>query len=248
VALQVEGLTTRYGAITALHGVSLTVQPGEVVVLIGPNGAGKSTLLNTVAGLLRPAAGQVRFEGSDVTGTSPDRMVRLGVALVPQHRRLFADLTVAENLTIAGITTPPRVRSARVRDLLEQFPMLADRSGLAAGYLSGGQAQQLAVARALMSEPRLLLMDEPSLGLAPRLVDEILALITDLRDQGRTLLVVEQNARKAVRIADRVYVLRTGRIVDEGSGAEFLQREDIFETYLGGTPRSDGPSEAEVPG
>jgi branched-chain amino acid transport system ATP-binding protein len=234
VTLQVEALTVRYGAITAAREVSLVVEPGELVVLIGPNGAGKTTLLSAIAGLLNPAAGRVRLDGADVTGASPDKMVRRGLALVPQHRRLFADLTVAENLTVAAVTCPARERPTRVARALERFPMLAERSGLPAGYLSGGQAQLLAVARALVSDPRLVLMDEPSLGLAPRLVDEILALIAELRDQGRTLLVVEQNARKAAEIADRVYVMRTGQIVDEGSGAEFAET-DVFQTYLGGT-------------
>jgi len=229
----VEGLTTRYGAITAIRDVSLDVGEGEVVGLIGPNGAGKTTLLGSVAGLLRPATGTVRFRGDDVTGVSPDRMLRAGVALVPERRRLFADLTVDENLTVAGVTMRASVRERRKRELAERFPVLAEKSALPAGYLSGGQAQQLAIARALMSDPELLLMDEPSLGLAPVLVAEVFGLIAELREQGRTMLIVEQSSQRALEVADRVYVIRSGGIVEHGTAAELAARTDIFETYLG---------------
>ena len=231
--LQLEGLTTRYGAIAAVRDLSLRVDVGEVVALIGPNGAGKTTTLGTIAGLLSPASGHVRLDDEDVTGAAPDEMLRRGVALVPEHRRIFADLTVAENLQVAGVTLTKGDRSRRMDEVAELFPVLREKWTNAAGYLSGGEAQQLAVARALVADPRLILMDEPSLGLAPRMVDVIFSLVADLKAQGRTLLVVEQNARRALEVADRAYVLRTGTVVDEGTGADLLARTDLFEAYLG---------------
>lgn len=231
--LGVEGLTTRYGSITGIREVSLHVGAGEVVGLIGPNGAGKTTLLSTVSGLLLPASGRVELEGRNVTGTAPDRMLRFGVALVPERRRLFADMTVHENLQVAGITASVSDRRARLDEVAQLFPVLRDKWTTSAGYLSGGEAQQLAIARALMSNPRLILMDEPTLGLAPVVVDVVFDLVVRLREQGRTLLVVEQNAKRMCQISDRVYVLRTGSVVAEGTGAEMLARPDLFETYLG---------------
>lgn len=241
--LEVDGVTTRYGAITAIRDVSLRVDAGEVVALIGPNGAGKTTLLGSVAGLLRPALGTVRFQGRDVTGATPDAMLRAGCALVPEHRRIFTDLTVEENLVVAGVTLSPSRRQERIDELCARFPILGDRRSELAGFFSGGQAQQLALARALMTEPDLLLLDEPSLGLAPALVDEVFALLADLRAQGRTMLLVEQNAQRALELADRAYVLRSGSVVAEGSAAELAGRTDLFETYLGlgaGTAAGDG--------
>jgi branched-chain amino acid transport system ATP-binding protein len=231
--LEVDGLTTRYGAITALHAVSLRVDVGEVVALVGPNGAGKTTLLNTVAGLLRPAGGTVRLDGDDVTGRDPAALVRAGVALVPERRRIFRDLTVEENLRLAGITASKADRRRRLDEVRDLFGVLAQRWSTSAGYLSGGEAQQLAVARALMSDPRLLLLDEPTLGLAPTLVDMIFDLLEQLRAQGRTVLVVEQSARRALQLADRGYVLRTGRVVAEGAGADLAERADLFAAFVG---------------
>jgi branched-chain amino acid transport system ATP-binding protein len=231
--LEVDGLTTRYGAITALHAVSLRVDVGELVALVGPNGAGKTTLLNTVAGLLRPVAGSVRLNGDDVTGRDPATLVRAGVALVPERRRIFRDLTVEENLRLAGITAPKADRRRRLDEVRELFGVLAQRWTTSAGYLSGGEAQQLAVARALMSDPRLLLLDEPTLGLAPGLVDVIFDLLVQLRAQGRTVLVVEQSARRALELADRGYVLRTGRVVAEGPGGDLSERADLFAAFVG---------------
>ena len=235
--LKVEGLTTRYGSISALRDVSLSVGAGEVVGLIGPNGAGKTTLLNTVAGLLAPAAGRVVFDGAEMTGTAPDRALRSGLALVPEHRRIFADFTVVENLRIGGVTLPVAERGAMLEEVAELFPFLRGKWDTLAGYLSGGEAQQLAIARALMSRPKLLMMDEPSLGLAPVLVDLVFDLISRLREQGRTLLVVEQNAARMLEVADRAYVLRSGAVVAHGSGAEVLTQVDLFDTFVRGSAR-----------
>jgi branched-chain amino acid transport system ATP-binding protein len=231
--LDVSSVTTRYGSIAAVRDVSLSVGGGEVVALVGPNGAGKTTLLATIAGLLRPSAGSVRFDGQDITSWSPDARLRQGLALVPERRRIFADLTVGENLVIGGVTVDRRRRAERLDAQAELFPVLRERWATKAGFLSGGEAQQLAIARALMSEPRLLLMDEPSLGLAPALVDRVFALLGQLHAQGSTMLIVEQNARRALELADRAYVLRSGEITERGTGTELLARTDLFEAYLG---------------
>jgi branched-chain amino acid transport system ATP-binding protein len=231
--LEVDGLSTRYGAITALRDASLHVAAGEVVALIGPNGAGKTTLLNTISGLLRPAGGRVRVDGHDVTRSAPDAMLRHGVALVPERRRLFRDLTVEENLLLAGVLLKPAARRRRVEELVERFPVLGNKRRVQAGFLSGGEGQQLAIARALMGDPKLLLMDEPALGLAPVLVDALMALIAELRASGHTILVVEQNVAKVLQVADRAYVMRTGQIVEEGNAPELRGRTDLFAAYLG---------------
>ena len=242
--LEVSGLTTRYGAISALRRVSLNVGANEVVGLIGPNGAGKTTLLNTVAGLLRPAEGEVHLDGKPVTGDSPDRMLRAGLALVPERRRLFAQMTVVENLRIGGVTVTAYERAERLDEMVELFPVLKAKWSTAAGYLSGGEAQQLAIARALMSSPRIVLMDEPSLGLAPVLVDLVFDLIGRLRAEGRTMLVVEQNATRLLEVADRAYVLRTGEIAAGGAASDLLARDDLFDTFVGASGGS-GPSHPE---
>ena len=235
--LEVGGLTTKYGASSALRDASLTVGSGEVVGLIGPNGAGKTTLLGSIAGLLAPASGTVTFDGTDVTGASPEKLLRSGLALVPEHRRIFTDLTVEENLRIGGITVKAERRAELLDEMAERFVVLRDKWSTSAGFLSGGEAQQLAIARALMSDPRLVMMDEPSLGLAPVLVDVVFALIESLRESGRTLLVVEQNATRMLDVADRAYVMRSGEVVAEGSGAELLERDDLFDTFVGGGHR-----------
>ncbi|MGB8859118.1 MAG: ABC transporter ATP-binding protein [Ilumatobacteraceae bacterium] len=231
--LEVDQITTRYGAITALHAASLEVRSGELVALVGPNGAGKTTLLNTVAGLLRPATGSVRFEGADITGAEPASLVRAGLALVPEHRRIFKDLTVEENLRLGGSTAAPHERKQRLEEAAELFPVLRVKWTTSAGFLSGGEAQQLAVARALMSNPRLLLLDEPTLGLAPTMVDVVFDLLQSLRQQGRTMLVVEQNATRALQLADRGYLLRTGSIVATGTGAELAADTSLFDSFIG---------------
>ncbi len=231
--LEVERLTAKYGSISALREVSLSVREGEVVGLIGPNGAGKTTLMGSIAGLLTPASGTVELDGVDVTGAAPDAMLRAGLALVPEHRRIFTDLTVVENLRIGSIATPSGERAALLDEMTELFPVLKEKWTTSAGYLSGGEAQQLAIARALMAKPRLLMMDEPSLGLAPVLVDVVFELIKTLSAQGRTLLIVEQNATRMLEVADRAYVLRSGEVVRTGTGAELLADRDLFDAFVG---------------
>jgi branched-chain amino acid transport system ATP-binding protein len=231
--LRVEGVAVRYGAVVALHDVTLHVGEGELVALVGPNGAGKTTLLNTVAGLIRPVRGRVHLAGTDVTGAEPATLVRSGLALVPEHRRIFRDLTVGENLRLAGVTVAASGRRDRLAEARDRFPVLDAKWDVPSGYLSGGEAQQLAIARALMTGPRIVLLDEPTLGLAPTLVDLVFSLLADLRADGHTVLVVEQNARRALQLADRGYLLRTGRVVVEGTGAELAAHEDLFGTYVG---------------
>ena len=234
--LEVSGLTTAYGEISALREANLSVGSGEVVGLIGPNGAGKSTLLNTVAGLLVPRVGSVEFKGRDVTGRPPEELLKAGLALVPERRRIFVDLSVEENLRIGGVTVPAAERGDLLDEMAELFPVLRDKWTTSAGYLSGGEAQQLAIGRALMSRPQLLMMDEPSLGLAPILVDAVFELIEALRAQGRTLLIVEQNASRMLEVADRAYVLRSGQMVAEGTGTELQSDERLFDLFVGNRP------------
>jgi branched-chain amino acid transport system ATP-binding protein len=232
--LEVSGLTTKYGAISALRDASLTVGEGEVIGLIGPNGAGKTTLLGSIAGLLPTDGGSITFDGNDITSTAPEKILRAGLALVPEHRRIFTDMTVEENLKIGGVTRSASERAELLEEMADLFPVLRDKWETAAGYMSGGEAQQLAIARALMSKPKLIMMDEPSLGLAPILVDLVFELIDTLRSQGRTILVVEQNATRMLGAADRAYVLRSGEVVATGTGAELLERSDLFDTFVGG--------------
>ena len=239
MVLEVSGITTRYGSISALRQVSLSVGANEIVGLIGPNGAGKTTLLNTVAGLLRPVEGEVLLHGRPVTGKSPDRMLKAGLSLVPERRRLFAEMTVVENLRVGGVTVAADERAERLDEMVDLFPVLKEKWSTAAGLLSGGEAQQLAIARALMSNPRILLMDEPSLGLAPVLVDFVFVLIARLQAEGRTMLVVEQNATRLLEVADRAYVLRTGEIAAEGAASDLLGRDDLFDTFVGAARDSD---------
>jgi branched-chain amino acid transport system ATP-binding protein len=237
--LEVRGLSARYGAVAALRDVSLDVRAGELVALIGANGAGKSTLLRTIAGLMPPTAGRVALEGRDVTGQPPEAILRSGIALVPERRRVFADLTVLDNLELGGYALPRgrdfrRRLDAGVDDAYRLFPVLHRRRAQLAGTLSGGEQQMLAIGRALMSRPRLLLCDEPSLGLAPLIVQEIMRLLAALREAGTTILLVEQNARMALRAADRAYVLETGSVVLSGVGADLLDNDELKAAYLGG--------------
>ena len=231
---EASGLTTKYGAISALRNVSLSVGAGEVVGLIGPNGAGKTTLLGSIAGLLQPDSGTVTFDGTDITGASPEHILRLGMALVPEHRRIFTDMTVEENLKIGSVTRSSAERAELLAEMVDLFPVLTEKWETSAGFLSGGEAQQLAIARALMSKPRLIMMDEPSLGLAPILVDLVFDLIDRLRERGTTVLVVEQNATRMLQAADRAYVLRSGEVVASVTGAELLERNDLFDSFISG--------------
>jgi branched-chain amino acid transport system ATP-binding protein len=235
--LDLEGVYAGYGRAEVLHGVDLVVGEGELVALIGANGAGKSTLLKTVVGMLTPKAGRVVLGGKDISGVSPERLVRRGVALVPEGRLLFGSMTVGENLELGSYSLPTRERTSRARDLRrrvdELFPVLAERSNQPAETLSGGEQQMLAVGRALMSAPRLLLLDEPSLGLAPKVIAEIFSALEVLRADGVTILLVEQDARLALKHADRGSVMRTGRVVLEGSSAELLADESVRTIYLG---------------
>ena len=233
--LEVESLTTRYGSISALRDVGLSVGSGEVVCLIGPNGAGKTTLLSTISGLLNPVSGSVKFENEEITSWAPDRILRSGLALVPEHRRIFGDLTVDENLLVGGVTISSGRRLELKEEIITLFPVLGEKLSTEAGYLSGGEAQQLAIGRALMSEPKILLMDAPALGLAPVLAEVVFELINQLRQNGQTLLVVEQNARRILEVADRGYVMRSGSIVISGDSNELISRDDLFETYIGKT-------------
>ncbi len=232
--LDIDALSVSYGAISAVRDVSIEVGEGQVVGLIGPNGAGKTTTLAAISGLLKPGSGSIRFNGNDTTGKPPDEMLRRGMALVPEHRRLFKTLSVRENLLVGGATASSREREERISEAFDLFPVLESKQSTAAGFLSGGEAQQLAIARALMSDPSLLLMDEPSLGLAPTLVNVVFELIERLGEDGRTLLIVEQNATRMLKAADRAYVMRSGAIVASGTGAELLDRDDLFEEFVGG--------------
>ena len=232
--LVVEGLTARYGAVVALHGVSLHVDEGELVALVGPNGAGKTTLLNTVAGLVRPAGGRVRLDGVDVTGAEPARLVRAGLALVPEHRRIFRDLTVGENLQLAGVTPAPADRRRRLDEARQRFPVLADRWATAAGYLSGGEAQQLAVARALMSDPRIVLLDEPTLGLAPIMVDVVFDLLVELRAGAARCSSSSRTPAGPWRSPTAATCCAPAASPLEGPGPELAAHEDLFGHFVGG--------------
>lgn len=232
--LQIESLVVRYGGIQAVRGISLEVQEGELVALLGPNGAGKSSTLNACAGLVKPASGRIVFDGREIQGMAPEDVVRLGLALTPEGRRILTALTVRENLTLAGAIRPDRKEMLADLDrMLERFPILGEREGLPAGTLSGGEAQQLAIARSLMSAPRLLLLDEPTLGLAPKVVDQVFGIVEQLRKEGITVLMVEQNAVRALEIADRAYVMRTGTIVGAGTSEELGDAEGLITSYLG---------------
>jgi len=231
--LRVEALEVAYGAIHALKGIDFVVHAGEIVTLIGSNGAGKSTLLRAVSGLLRPSAGRIEFEGDDVAGQRPDRLVARGISHVPEGRRIFANLTVRENLQMGAYLHPQR-EAAGLERALGLFPRLQERLRQPAGTLSGGEQQMLAIGRALMAEPRLLLLDEPSLGLAPLLVKQIFEIVAAINAQGTTVVLVEQNARQALRVAQRAYVLETGTVTLAGDAHALAQDPRVREAYLGG--------------
>ncbi len=234
--LEVSELAVRYGAIRAVHDVSLQAGKGELIAILGANGAGKSSTLKCIAGALKASAGTIRLDGQDVTSAKPEQMVRLGVAMVPETRDVFPDLTVSENLTLGSYIhrrNRADVESTRER-MLGLFPRLRERARQAAGTLSGGEQQMLVIARALMSRPKLLLLDEPSLGLAPVVVDTIFEMIAELKRSGLTIVLVEQNAAKALSVADRAYVMRLGRIAAKGPAAEIAANTDLGALYLGG--------------
>ncbi len=233
--LRVNGIDAAYGKVQILHGVSMVVRPAEVVSIIGPNGAGKSTVLKSVMGILKPSAGEIVFAGQAIAGLRPDQVVRRGVAYVPQGRIVFRDMTVVENLEMGAYTLGDKRRQ---QELMEQvyaiFPRLGERPGQQAGTMSGGEQQMLAMGRAMMSEPKMILMDEPSLGLAPLFVEQVFERIGELKAQGMTLLIVEQNAVKSLSISDRAYVLELGRNRFTGSGADLLADPRVRRLYLGG--------------
>lgn len=233
--LQIDDLAVSYGSIQALKGISLHVEPGEIVTLIGANGAGKSTLLKTVSGLIKPLRGRIRFQGAEIKNLPPDRIVNLGISHIPEGRRIFFRLSVEENLELGAYSRGDGAAVGRDREeVFNRFPVLKARKNQAAGTLSGGEQQMLAIGRGLMVHPRLMLLDEPSLGLAPRLVKEIFSIIREINRRGITILLVEQNAHMALEIATRGYVLETGRIVLVGAAAELAQNEMVRKAYLGG--------------
>lgn len=231
--LEVNDINVYYGAIHAIKGISFSVDEGEVVTLIGANGAGKSTTLNTVAGLLRPREGSIHFGGKDLARVHASDMVKHGMALCPEGRRIFQQMTVLENLEMGGFTRPDKEIPGSIEQMFELFPRLKERQKQIAGTLSGGEQQMLAVGRGLMSRPKVLMMDEPSLGLAPLVVQGIFDIIREINRQGVTILLIEQNANMALKIADLAYVLETGTITMSGTGAELLADEKVKEAYLG---------------
>ena len=231
--LKVDNINVYYGKIHAIKDVSFTVGEGEIVSLIGSNGAGKSTALKTVSGLLRSATGSITFLGEDIGRTEAYKLVGKGLAHVPEGRRIFLQMSVEENLQMGGYTAGKET-DARIQDVFERFPRLKERRNQVAGTLSGGEQQMLAMGRALISAPRLLMLDEPSMGLAPILVQQIFDIIRDLHKAGTTILLVEQNAEMALKVADRAYVLESGRIALSGTGAELAKSDAIKKAYLGG--------------
>ncbi|MBR3363370.1 MAG: ABC transporter ATP-binding protein [Solobacterium sp.] len=233
--LKVENLVVKYGMIEAIKGISFEVNDGEIVTLIGSNGAGKTTTMQTISGLLKPAQGSVLLDGVDLTKIAPHKIVPMGLAQVPEGRRVFAQQTVEENLELGAYCRRDKEGvKADMQNVFELFPRLLERRTQLAGTLSGGEQQMLAMARALMAKPKIMLMDEPSMGLSPLLVKEIFRIIQDINKQGTTVLLVEQNAKMALAIADRAYVLENGKIILEGTGAELAASEQVRKAYLGG--------------
>ena len=232
--LEVKDLHVYYGMIHAIKGVSFEVDEGEIIALIGANGAGKTTILHTVSGLLSPKSGSIQFEGQELTKIPAHKIVSLGMAQVPEGRRVFAQMSVLQNLKMGAFTRTDKAEvEASLQTVFERFPRLAERKAQPAGTLSGGEQQMLAMGRALMSHPKLILMDEPSMGLSPILVNEIFDIIRSVNETGTTVLLVEQNARKALNIANRAYVLETGRVVGGGDAKELMNDDSIRKAYLG---------------
>ena len=233
--LKLENLTVRYGPIVAVKNLDLEVEPGELVCLLGANGSGKSTTMMTIAGAQKPASGRIYFEGGDITGLAPERVLAKGIAMVPETREVFPDLTVFENLVLGGFIhrRDGRGCQSQMEELMDIFPVLRERKDQPSGTLSGGEQQQLVIARAMMSRPKLLLLDEPSLGLAPAIVDHIFNLIGRLRQTGLTILLVEQNANKALQASERAYVMSLGAIATSGSAQDVASSSDLEALYLG---------------
>jgi branched-chain amino acid transport system ATP-binding protein len=232
--LKVNDINVYYGSIHAVKGISFDFNKGEIVTLIGANGAGKSTILNSVAGLLKTRTGSIEFEGQSILGTAPHLIVSKGLAMCPEGRRIFLQMSVEENLEMGGYTRKNQEAEQSLINVYDRFPRLKERRKQQAGTLSGGEQQMLAIGRALMSRPSLLMLDEPSMGLAPILVDQIFAIIKELNESGTTILLVEQNARMALSVADRGYVLETGRIVSSASASVLLNDDAVRKAYLGG--------------
>ena len=232
--LEVNNINVYYGAIHAIKGISFSVDEGEIVTLIGANGAGKSTTLHTVSGLLRSKTGDITFDGKPIGHMAPHLIVKEGLAHVPEGRRIFQQMTVEENLEMGAFTQPNSTIAPGLEQVYEQFPRLKERRFQIAGTLSGGEQQMLAMGRALMSKPKLLMLDEPSMGLAPILVEQIFEIIQQLHKAGTTILLVEQNAQMPLSVADRAYVLETGRITLSGTGTELAQSDEVKKAYLGG--------------
>ena len=233
--LRVENLAVNYGMINAVRGVNFEVNQGEIVSLIGANGAGKSTILRTVSGLIKPASGTLTYEGQNITKTNAQKIVQLGISHVPEGRHVFKGLSVRENLEMGAFLRKDRANiEADIQAVYDRFPVLGERQKQDASTLSGGEQQMLAMGRALMSKPKLLLLDEPSMGLAPIFIQEIFNIIQQIQAQGTTVLLIEQNAKMALSIASRGYVLETGKIVLSGTGQELLERDAVQKAYLGG--------------
>ena len=231
--LEIRDLHAGYDGVEVLHGISLQVKPGEIVAVLGSNGAGKSTLNNNISGLYRPFAGTIAFEGIDITGASSERVVELGLVQVPEGRCVFPNMTVRENLELGGYRRGRERRAQNLERVTEVFPRLGERFTQLAGTLSGGEQQMLAIGRGIMTEPRLLILDEPSLGLSPILVDEMFALIRQLHGQGLSILLVEQNVVQSLTLADRAYVMENGTIALSGLAASLLENPDLKRSYLG---------------
>ncbi|WP_430609881.1 ABC transporter ATP-binding protein [Enterococcus sp. DIV0876] len=232
--LNIQNLSVHYGMIQAVHDVSFHVEKGEIVSLIGANGAGKTTILRTISGLIRPSKGSVTFEGKTIEKEAPQKIVASGLSQVPEGRHVFPGLTVQENLEMGAFLRKDNEVKADYEQVYQKFPVLKERLSQDAATLSGGEQQMLAMGRALMSKPRLLLLDEPSMGLAPIFIKEIFSIIQEIKEQGTTVLLIEQNAKMALSIADRGYVLETGKIVLEGTGQELLASDEVRKAYLGG--------------
>jgi branched-chain amino acid transport system ATP-binding protein len=231
--LGIKGLRSGYGKIEVLHGLDMDIMQGQIVTLIGANGAGKTTLLRTISGLLRPSAGNIEFEGASIVRQPPHRTVELGISHVPEGRAILKRMTVIDNLRMGAYVRGDAEVAADIESVLARFPVLGERRLQMAGTLSGGEQQMLAIGRALVARPRLLLLDEPSLGLAPKIVTRIFLTLRELKKEGKTILLVEQNARQALQVADHGYVMERGRIVIRGSGQELLSMPEVQRTYLG---------------